>query len=263
MNEKLIWFPEGREPLFVSLSGITLPDSKYRVSRPHSDITVIEFVYSGEGYIKLNGKITRVGEGSVYMLCAGTDHEYFSDPNSPWKKVFINISGRLAPILPAELGLPKQEIYPGDGMRDIFERIEDIVNGNPDKASEAELIGLFSQAIFRLSRRRSESARDPEAAQMKAFIDSNSGRIVGNGELAALIYRSKDYCIRHFFEEYSVTPYDYQLSNKMRAAENMLKNTTLPVSAVAEALGYSDPQYFSGLFKRKIGISPREYRRRA
>lgn len=261
MNEQLRWFTEYNQPLYVSLTGITFPDRNYKVCRPNSNITVIEYIYSGEGFIKINGKLTSVSADSIYLLCAGTDHEYFSNPDNPWKKVFINLGGSLAATLPIECGLPQQGLYSGKDMQDIFNKISFFSNNQPGIYDEAALISLFTEAILRLSKKFSVAKKDSDAAELKTYIDTNTNRIVENKELAAHIFRSTDYCIKHFYDEYGITPYNYQLSNKISAAENMLKNTSMPLYEIADALGYSDPQYFSGLFKKKTGLTPREYRK--
>lgn len=261
MNEKLRWFPASQQPIYPSLTGITYPDSQYHICRPHSEVTVIEYIISGSGFIKYGGNLIPVGANNVYLLCAGSNHEYFSDPIDPWQKVFININGRLASSLPLEFGLPVQGVYSGDGLQDIFLKISEIAENTPKNNDDSILTALFTDALFRLSRIHNISAQNTDAVKMKEIIDSNINRIVSNEELAAAVFRSKDYCIKHFFAEYGLTPYDYQLTGKMQAACDMLKNTSMPISAVAEAVGYSDPQYFSGLFRKKIGVSPREYKR--
>lgn len=261
MNEKLRWFPKSNRPLYVSLAGITFPDRNYKIHRPNSDITVIEYIYSGEGFIELNGKLTPVTPDSIYLLCAGTNHKYFSNPENPWKKVFMNIGGSLASALPTECGLPQQGLYGGIGMQDIFDKVSLIVNSQPKIYDESSLVSLFTEAVFRLSKSFPESENNSDAAKLKTFIDANTSRIVKNEELSAHIFRSADYCIKHFYDAYGITPYNYQLSNKISAAKNMLKNTSMPIYEIADALGYSDPQYFSGLFRKKTGLTPREYRK--
>lgn len=97
---------------------------------------------------------------------------------------------------------------------------------------------------------------------MKDLLDGSTHCIVSNTELATSVFRSTDYCIKLFRREYGVTPYEYWLNEKMRIARHLLRDTTLPVSAVASSLGYEDPQYFSGLFKRKCGMPPQTYRKK-
>ena len=46
----------------------------------------------------------------------------------------------------------------------------------------------------------------------------------------------------------------------MKEACRLLSQTALPVSEIAERVGYSNSSYFSTRFKKIIGQNPREYR---
>ena len=52
----------------------------------------------------------------------------------------------------------------------------------------------------------------------------------------------------------------YQTGLRVARARFLLDTTTLTVAEVAAELGYSDPLYFSRLFRRAQGQSPRDYR---
>jgi methylphosphotriester-DNA--protein-cysteine methyltransferase len=47
-----------------------------------------------------------------------------------------------------------------------------------------------------------------------------------------------------------------------RTREALLKNSDLPITNVALDLSYADANYFCKAFKKEVGISPSEYRRR-
>ena len=52
----------------------------------------------------------------------------------------------------------------------------------------------------------------------------------------------------------------YLLRQKMRAAENLLRTTQLPCREIAHKLKFEDSHYFSNMFKKQHGISPKAYR---
>ncbi len=54
----------------------------------------------------------------------------------------------------------------------------------------------------------------------------------------------------------SMTPYQYYISVKIQKAKEMLENGGLSIREVASRLGFSDPYYFSRLFRRKVGLPP-------
>lgn len=75
-----------------------------------------------------------------------------------------------------------------------------------------------------------------------------------------------DYIRKLFKKETGATPYEYLLKQRMELAERLLtggitnKFSEYSVSQIAEACGYSEPLYFSRVFKQYFGVSPSEYK---
>lgn len=75
-----------------------------------------------------------------------------------------------------------------------------------------------------------------------------------------------DYVRKLFKKETGVTPYEYLLKERMTLAQQLLssgisnKFSLYSVAQVAEACGYSEPLYFSRVFKNYFGVSPSEYK---
>lgn len=79
---------------------------------------------------------------------------------------------------------------------------------------------------------------------------------------------SYDYVRKLFRKETGVTPHEYLVSSRMSLAADIISSgisnrySGYSVSQIAEACGYSEPLYFSRVFKKYYGISPSEYRGR-
>lgn len=48
----------------------------------------------------------------------------------------------------------------------------------------------------------------------------------------------------------------------MPRSRRLLETTSLPIEAVAVEVGYEDASFFGRLFRRKVGLTPAQYRRR-
>ena len=59
-----------------------------------------------------------------------------------------------------------------------------------------------------------------------------------------------------------MTPLDYVHALRLEEAKQMLETDELPVEAVANEVGYEDPSFFGRLFRRKVGLTPAQYRLR-
>ena len=53
---------------------------------------------------------------------------------------------------------------------------------------------------------------------------------------------------------------EYVTNKRIEKAKKLLANTNYTISEIAEQVAYEDANYFSVVFKRNVGITPREYR---
>jgi transcriptional regulator GlxA family with amidase domain len=68
--------------------------------------------------------------------------------------------------------------------------------------------------------------------------------------------------VRRFREATGMTPLDYVHALRLEEAKQMLETGDLPVEAIANEVGYEDASFFGRLFRRKVGLTPAQYRLR-
>ena len=67
---------------------------------------------------------------------------------------------------------------------------------------------------------------------------------------------------RRFAKATGMTPIEYIQTLRLEESKLVLETTDIPVEAVAMEVGYEDPSYFGRLFKRNVGLTPAQYRKR-
>ena len=248
-------------PISVSTTGMSVWDKNQSYERKNPEFTIIEYVFKGEGTIVIDGKKLNVDTDQIYILPAGVSHKYYTESHRPWGKFFMNLSGNLAQSLLVSYNLNKQYVFTAPSLKELFEKIMQTSFANtPEAVKQAKLVSLYVEILHRLNQLNVESQRSSEAVLLKSYLDENYGRVISNTELANHIYRSTDFCLKLFKREFGTTPYDYQISNKIRIACSLLQNTKKSVAEIAEIIGYQNPHYFTSMFKAKVGITPTAYR---
>ena len=68
--------------------------------------------------------------------------------------------------------------------------------------------------------------------------------------------------VHHFRQATNLTPANYLMKARVQRAGQMLtSDPQRPITEIAFACGFSSSQYFTNVFGRQMGSSPREYRR--
>jgi transcriptional regulator GlxA family with amidase domain len=68
--------------------------------------------------------------------------------------------------------------------------------------------------------------------------------------------------MRRFRDATGLTPLDYVHALRLEEAKQMLETGDLSVEAIANEVGYEDASFFGRLFRRKVGLTPAQYRLR-
>ncbi len=64
----------------------------------------------------------------------------------------------------------------------------------------------------------------------------------------------------YYFHKYTgFRPIDYVIHYRMERARELLQTGDFPIRDIAASVGYTNPLYFSRLFKKKLGITPSSY----
>lgn len=95
---------------------------------------------------------------------------------------------------------------------------------------------------------------------LRAYIDSHYGEDLSLSEMASKFYLSRYQISRLFKQVVGVNYQDYVLSVRMKEAARRLKYTDERLYEIARAVGFDEPSYFSNVFKKTYGLSPRAYR---
>jgi AraC-like DNA-binding protein len=92
------------------------------------------------------------------------------------------------------------------------------------------------------------------------YVDTHLGDGLDLGNLSALVALSKYHFLRSFKQECGMTPYQYILGRRLRAAAFALLATEAPVARIALDQGFGDLSTFNHTFRRVMGVTPKAYR---
>lgn len=97
--------------------------------------------------------------------------------------------------------------------------------------------------------------------KIKQFIISHYDEDITAKDLAYEIGLTTSYFSTFFKNATGQTYKNFLIEFRLLKATELLENTTLHVAEIAKQVGYDNENYFSKLFKSKLGISPTNYRR--
>ena len=264
MNEELYRInqkSETRDLIKFQLCGTTLPDKSYMIRRPASNVWCIEYVEEGCGTVHVDGETFFPKAGDSYFLHAGKDHYYYSSSEDPWKKHFINLSGKLAQSLAEGYGVSDTSHFVGlDLGAELQQIIEIAKKGEMD--STPEIIEVLNRIFLKMhSSIKKDVDRSGVSEEMKDFLNTQITSKFRMELLCKHISMSESQAIRLFKKSFGTTPYTYVLLKKISFAKKLLIDTNLSVKEIATKLCFSDEYYFSNIFKEKVGCSPLQYRK--
>ena len=243
----------------------------------HSNVSYeIHYTERGRGTVTVDGQNYEVFPGLLYVTGPGVVHAQMSDPGDPVVEycLYLNCRQYVRSASDPLALFVNTPFWMGVDNGHFYALLRQLVDENRDPQPDATQMSeaLLRQAVIhltRLYRSGSESAARPLSAPaltrdglMPVLEDAFYYRYatLTLGELSRLLNLSVRQTQRLLQESFGKTFSQKLTEARMAAASQLLSNTALSVTQIAERVGYSSIEHFSSAFRRSVGVSPRRYR---
>ncbi len=235
----------------------------YYLHHKKSDVASIEFIISGSGIVKINGKEFRPKKNDALFLKLDEEQEFYSNGDEPWTKIWFSVTGSLVKELTETYGLGDYTVSHCN-IKPYIEHVHSLLSDKTLTPKEIyNKVALCFHEVLQVMARSKEQKEENsyDAETIKHYIDMNIYSVITVEQLAKLICKSQAQTIRIFKKYYNMTPYDYYIKARIDAAISLLKNSKISVREIASKLQFNDEHYFSYFFKQKTGKKPSDFRK--
>lgn len=132
-----------------------------------------------------------------------------------------------------------------------------------DAAAADSLVAILGKTLEGMAMRPEPPAIVQRINELMAFIQTRLEVPLTVEDMAAQAGMSVNSLIVHFARVTGRTPAQYVLRQRLRHACWFLMNRPLSIAEIAFATGFSSHAHLCAIFRRKIGMSPGEWRRRS
>jgi AraC family transcriptional regulator of arabinose operon len=244
--------------------------SGHRMSREQHHDNLLICCTSGCGVVELGSQSLSVRAGDALLLPKGSQHQYRADIDNPWTIYWVHFEGDLAEeFLGAVRGSTQfsSVLHVGTHARLIadFETLMDTQKTGYNRRAFVHAANLLRQMLAYLSMLApAVQAKVQHAMDLEGIHALMEEKLHGHLDLDTLAGYAK-LSKYHFSNKYKAltghSPIQYFLHLKMERACYLLDVSGISVKDVSQTLGYEDSYYFSRLFKKIIGVAPRQYRK--
>ena len=134
----------------------------------------------------------------------------------------------------------------------------------PNAFSDALASAILKDMICYIAQKSTlEETKQPELVQkIMLCIQQNYDKEISNSQISEKLGYHSFYLNRVFKKHTRMTIHQAVISEKMRIAKKILEETELSVNAIAIEVGYSEHSRFCTAFKKYVGVTPLEYRKK-
>jgi AraC-like DNA-binding protein len=250
------WYPHARHHFFERPEG----------ANQH----ILIFCIRGAGFFEIDGRRTILKPRHALLIPRGTPHAYGASTTDPWSIHWAHFIGDdadyYARLLPdGRFQLPVSASCTRALERTFRDGYASLAGGYlvRNLVYLAHTLRHSLGLLFYGNRAYSPELRAPPTHDLQTTIDfmvehlneplklADMGRHAG---LSAVHFASL------FRRQTGMAPIEYFIHLRIRGACRMLDTTTLTVREIGYRVGYEDPYYFSRMFHKLMGLSPRQYR---
>lgn len=231
---------------------------------------ILHYVYEGEGVLHIEDKEFKVQANQFFLLPPGELVHYQADLNNPWHYVWIQFSGFKATELLQKSGLTKKNpvFVPRENNKILYNAVMNVIeNYESEYICMGNMYHLFQNMMEWMTEKDEHEGKfEPALAYVRSAIDYINIKYcepIMVKDIAKHCGIDRAYLSKIFRHATGCTLQDYLIQYRMKKAQELLQATELSVQYVSYSVGYNDPFTFSKVFKKQVGVSPKEWRKQS
>ncbi len=218
-------------------------------------------------YLPDGEQIAREGEAFIYPPGLPQRYQYFikEKPDVYW----LHFSGSQAQQLLTKAKLPEHTVFrPGFRSDYVLEFDRIIRELQHSSLFCQELASVHTQSLLYLLSRdldkknAPQATASPEIQKVVEYIQQHPEKQLPLSAYAKRANMSLSTFIRRFRLLTGMPPQRYITRLRIGHARELVASSQMPFCDIARIVGYENPLYFSRMFKKETGLSPRAYRQR-
>lgn len=255
----------GLHPLSLGKSS---EQSSYPINQQAQKSHCLIYCQSGEISLTIDDHLLLMKRGDIVLKCPKQKMVVMAEPEQQYEFYWINFSGNLADDFAQRLLMKMENNIAQVGiLTTIVNDIEGllVLGKNGYTATNViHAVHVLQQALsflalqLRLNTSSKGSKFDLDA--IENVMRNNLHHELNLDTLAHYSQLSKYHFCKKFKELTDSSPIQHFINMKINKACFLLDNSNDTIKTIGESLGYNDAYYFSRLFKKTVGISPKKYR---
>lgn len=220
----------------------------------------VAFVTQGEGVLHTANGAYHIASGDFFVIFSA--QAYYIENVQELRYIYITFVGSRAPALMERLQLSKRApVYHEYGfLRELWESsFEKVTEENIDMLCE----GLLLYTLSFICRDKEENAAGETAngiLLVKQYVDQYfTDQTLTLASVSKRFSYNSKYLSGAFKKLLRVSFTAYLTEKRLKYAVSLMEGGVSNVGDLAEMSGYGDAMYFSKVFKKKYGVSPKQY----
>jgi AraC family transcriptional regulator, arabinose operon regulatory protein len=230
---------------------------------------------AGTAAVQIGNRVFSLNAGELGWINCYNPNIKWPRRTGPWEFVWVRFDSPQSNSIAAALGVERNPVFKlktASAALSLYRTIFRLMRTRP-VAMDAELHAAVSSliALFFKSRQAELSQEPltppqtrgkPNLAQLLDILRTQCERHWAIKDISRVAGISVPQLFRLFAKATGSTPMDWLRRERINRAKHQLVETRDRIGEIAEGVGYSDQLYFSRDFKKVVGVSPREFRRR-
>lgn len=227
---------------------------------------LIAFTYGGTGSLTYRGKTYSLTKGDGFFIDCREYHNYRVDCGV-WDVGILRIHGPLCEDLHRQFLLSGSAIFHDSSEGKFQQYLEKLLSVYTtgqlyrDWQASSCLDVLLTYLLIHTHQSKEKTEIPQNIRFLIKYMENNYTNQMSLDYLAEFACINKYYLSREFKKYTGFSPNDYLISLRINAAKNLLLNTSLPATKIAHEVGIHDINNFATLFKKKVGMTPIQFRK--